>query len=257
MINQMGQGISLHPDFGAGGAWNGFVPTGIAYIVVKGSTPKVPMSFDYAAESNPGPYPIPKNAPIEGGRNSSGDRHVLVVDRDHWKLYETWSSYPQANGSWHAGSGAIFNLTTGALRPKGWTSADAAGLPILPGLVRYDEVYIQKAIKHAIRFTVQHTRRAYVSPARHFASNLTDPSLLPMGARIRLKANYNISGFAPPAQVILKALKKYGLILADNGSNMFMTGTADKRWNDDVLNTLKQVKNTDFEVVKLGALTTN
>ncbi|MDD5274089.1 MAG: hypothetical protein PHU14_15395 [Methylovulum sp.] len=257
LINQMGSGVSLHPDFGADAYWADSKPFGIPYIVVSGTTPKVPMSFTYSSESDPGSYPFPANAPIEGGPNSKGDRHVLVVDQDHWKLYETWNSYPQLDGSWDAGSGAIFDLSSNALRPAGWTSADAAGLPILPGLVRYDEVYLHKAINHAIRFTVAQTRKAYIAPARHFASSNTSTNLLPMGARLRLKASYDISAFAPPAQVILKALKKYGIIVADNGSNMYISGTADARWDDNVLNTLKQVKNTDFEVVKMGPLTTH
>ena len=256
MIKQLGSGVSLHPDFGANAYWADGKPFGIPYRVVSGTTPKVPISFTYSSESDPGPYPFPSDAPIEGGSNSTGDRHVIILDQDHWKLYETWSSYPQADGSWQAGSGAVFNLTSTALRPAGWTSADAAGLPILPGLVRYDEVYLHKAINHAIRFTVAQTRKAYIAPARHFASSNTSPSLLPMGARLRLKANYDISGFSAPAQVILKALKKYGIIVADNGSNMYISGTADSRWDDDVLNTLKQVKNTDFEVVTMGPLTT-
>jgi hypothetical protein len=257
LINQMGTSVSLHPDFGANAYWVDSKPFGIAYIVVSGTTPKVPVTFtQYGNQSDPGPYPIPANAPIEGGPSSNGDRHVIVVDQDHWKLYETWSTYPQGNGSWQAGSGAVFNLTSTALRPAGWTSADAAGLPILPGLVRYDEVYLHKAINHAIRFTVAQTRKAYIAPARHFASNNTSPNLLPMGARLRLKANYDISGYSAPMQVILKAFKKYGLIVADNGSNMYISGTADSRWDDDALNTLKQVKNTDFEVVKMGSMTT-
>jgi hypothetical protein len=257
LINQMGSDISLHPDFGANAYWDDGKPFGIPYIVVSGATPKVPVTFKYASESNPGPYPIPANAPIEGGSTSTGDRHVLVVDQDHWLLYETWNSHPQSNGSWTAGSGAVFNLSSTALRHAGWTSADAAGLPILPGLVRYDEVYIKKAINHALRFTVAQTRRAYVSPARHFASSDTSANLLPMGARLRLKASYDISAFPPPAQIILKALKKYGMLVADNGSNLYLSGTADANWDDDVLNTLKSVKNTDFEVVKMGTLTTN
>ncbi|MDO9104864.1 MAG: hypothetical protein Q7U57_07865 [Methylovulum sp.] len=256
LINQMGANIPLHPDFGANAYWADGKPFGIPYIVVSGMTPKVPVRFTYHDESDPGPYPIPANAPVEGGVNSKGDRHVLVLDQDHWKLYETWSSYQQADGSWDAGSGAVFNLTSNTLRPAGWTSADAAGLPILPGLVRYDEVYIEKAVNHAIRFTVAETRRAYIAPARHFASSNTSPKLLPMGARLRLKANYDISGFSAPAQVILKAMKKYGIMVADNGSNMYFSGTADARWDDDVLNTLKQVRNTDFEVVAMGRLTT-
>ncbi|POZ51749.1 hypothetical protein [Methylovulum psychrotolerans] len=252
LINQMGSGVALHPDFGANAYWADGKPFGIPYVVVSGTTPKVPVSFTYSSESDPGPYPIPANAPIESG----SDRHVLVVDQDHWKLYETWNSYPQANGSWDVGSGAIFDLSSNALRPAGWTSADAAGLPILPGLVRYDEVYLHKAINHAIRFTVAQTRKAYIAPARHFASSNTSTNLLPMGARLRLKASYDISQFSPPAQVILKALKKYGMMVADNGSNMYISGTADDRWDDNILNTLKQVHNTDFEVVKMGAMTT-
>lgn len=256
LINHLGTDTELHPDFGANAYWDDGKPFGIPYLVVTGTEPKVPMRFRYDDESDPGPYPFPADAPIEGGANSKGDRHVLVLDKDRWKLYETWSSYPKTDGSWDAGSGAVFNLKSNKLRPAGWTSADAAGLPILPGLVRYDEVYIQHAINHAIRFTVEDTRRAYIYPARHFASDITSKNALPMGARLRLKANYDISGFEEPAQVILRALKKYGMIVADNGGNLFISGTADERWDDDLLNTLKQVKNTDFEVVKMGKLTT-
>ena len=253
LIRSIGWDTSLHPDFGT--VWNG-APNGIPYDVVAGDTAKVPVRFTYAGESDPGPYPLPPDAPIEGGPNGNGDRHVLVVDRDHWKLYELFNGYPDGMGGWKAGSGAVFDLSSNALRPAGWTSADAAGLPIFPGLVRYDEVVEQKAIRHALRFTVAHTRRAYVSPATHFASASTDPSLPPMGMRVRLKAGYDISGFPPSTQVILRALKTYGMILADNGSNWFISGAPDPRWSDDDLATLKRVKGHDFEVVRMGPLTT-
>jgi len=180
---------------------------------------------------------------------------VIVVDRDNWTLYELYSAYPQSNGSWTAGSGAIFNLASDALRPAGWTSADAAGLPIFPGLVRYDEVSAG-AINHALRFTVQNTRAGYIAPARHFASSNTSVNLPPMGMRIRLKASFDISSYPPEAKVILQALKTYGMILADNGSNLFLSGTADSRWDDTQMNTLKQVTASDFEVVQMGPVTT-
>src|SRR2546423_5858378 len=183
-----------------------------------GTQPGVAVSCDYASESDPGPYPIPPNAPIEGGANASGDRPVLVIDRDAWKLYEMFAAYPQSNGTWHAGAGAVFDLNSNALRPAGWTSADAAGLPIFPGLVRYDEVVERSAITHAIRFTVPSTQRGYVYPARHFASNSSDPALPPMGMRVRLKASVDISAYPPEAKVIAQAMKTYGMILADNGS---------------------------------------
>ncbi|HEY3782963.1 MAG TPA: hypothetical protein VGL56_17915 [Fimbriimonadaceae bacterium] len=253
LIASIGLSTGLHPDFGAN---YGGGPFGIPYIVVAGTQKLVPVSFQYASESDPGPYPIPANAPIEGGASSSGDRHVLVIDRDHWKLYETWSSYPQSNGSWQCGSGALFNLTAGTTRPAGWTSADAAGLPIFPGLVRYDEVSAG-AINHALRFTVQTTRQGYVAPARHFASSNTSTNVPPMGMRVRLKANFNISSFPKDAQVILTALKKYGMMVADNGSNWFISGAPDARWNDNDMNTLKTVQGSNFEVVKMGPVTTN
>jgi hypothetical protein len=178
-----------------------------------------------------------------------------VVDRDDWKLYELFAAYPSGAG-YSAGSGAIFDLSSNALRPAGWTSADAAGLPIFPGLVRYDEVTEGKVIRHALRFTATRTRRAYVSPARHYASSSTDPSLPPMGMRVRLKAGFEISGFPPGARVVLQALKTYGMILADNGSNWYISGTADSRWNDDEMNSLKTLTGNDFEVVKMGLLNT-
>jgi hypothetical protein len=253
LIAAIGASDHLHADFGAN--WDGG-PFGIPYVVVSGSQQRVPVSFEYADESNPGPYPIPSTAPIEGGTASDGDRHVLVVDRDNWKLYELYAAYPKSGGKrWTAGSGAVFNLTTGKARPAGWTSADAAGLPIFPGLVRYDEVNAG-VIKHALRFTVARTRRGYVAPARHFASSNTSADLPPMGMRVRLKANYRISGYPKQARVVLQALKTYGMIVADNGSDWYISGAPDKRWNDDALNTLKQVPGNAFEVVKMGTVTT-
>lgn len=250
-IASIGIDAPLHPDFGT--VWNG-APSGIPYVVVPGTQPKVPIRFEYAGESDPGPYPVPPDAPIEGGPQATGDRHILVVDRDNWKLYELFAAYPEGGG-WRAGSGAIFDLGSNALRPAGWTSADAAGLPIFPGLVRYDEVVEQGEVRHAFRFTVKRTRRAYVDPARHWASASRDPALPPMGLRVRLRADYDISGFPPCARVILTALKRYGMLLADNGGNWFLSGAPDPRWNDEELATLKRVRGRDLEVVKLGPLT--
>lgn len=252
IIANIGATKAFHPDFGAN--WNGG-PFGIPYIVVSGSQAKVPVSFQYADESDPGPYPIPANAPIEGGAGSTGDRHVIVVDRDNGLLYELFYAFPQGNGSWTAGSGAIFDLNSNALRPAGWTSADAAGLPILPGLVRYEEVAAGE-IAHAVRFTVSRTRRAYIPPARHWASSDNSTLRPPMGMRVRLKASFNISTYPASAQVILRALKKYGMIVADNGSDWYVTGTADARWNDAELNTLKQLRGSDFEVVRMTGIVT-
>ena len=254
LIATCGANAQLHPDFGT--TWNGG-PIGIPFVVVKGSQPRVPVTFDYDDESDAGPYPIPRDAPIEGGPSSNGDRHVLIVDSDNWKLYELFDAHPVNGGErWNAGSGAIFDLSSNAMRPAGWTSADAAGLPILPGLVRYDEVVEQKEIRHALRFTCPTTRRAYVSPARHFASSRTDASQPPMGMRVRLKASIDISGYPANVQVILKALKTYGMFLADNGSSFYVSGTHDMRWNDDEIGAIKQLRGRDFEVVKLGPLVT-
>ncbi|HEX8352194.1 MAG TPA: hypothetical protein VF611_04830 [Pyrinomonadaceae bacterium] len=253
LIASIGLNMSLHPDFGT--VWNG-APNGIPYVVVSGSQPKVPITFTaYGDESDPGPYPVPPGAPVEGGPNGTGDRHVIVIDRDNWKLYELYSAYPNGAG-WSAASGAVFDLNSNALRPAGWTSADAAGLPVFPGLVRYDEVFGRREITHALRFTAQRTRRAYVFPARHFASSDTNPNLPPMGMRVRLKASFDVSGYPPAMQVILRALKKYGMILADNGSNWYVSGAPDPRWNDGELNTLKTLKGTDFEVVRMGTVVT-
>jgi hypothetical protein len=252
IIASIGPDKPLHPDFGT--VYQG-VPNGIPYVVVSGKQPKVSVTFGSKDESDPGPYPVPKNAPIEGGPRAKGDRHVLVLDRDHWKLYELFAAFPQGKG-WKAVSGAIFDLKSNKLRPTGWTSADAAGLPILAGLVRYDEVVEQQAVRHALRFTVTKSRRAFVAPATHYASRRTQTNLPPMGMRVRLKANYDISRFPKECRVILTALKKYGMFVADNGGDWFLSGAPDKRWNDDNLNELKKVKGRDFEVVKMGKLVT-
>lgn len=255
LIAGIGLNANLHPDFGT--VWNG-APNGIPYIVVSGSQTRVPINFTaFGSQSDPGPYPVPANAPVEGGPNGTGDRHVIVIDRDNWKLYEMYRAFPINSGaSWNADSAAVFDLNSNALRPAGWTSADAAGLPIFPGLVRYDEVHEQQEIRHAIRFTAQITRRAYVHPARHWASTNTSVDRPPMGMRVRLKASFNISGYSSAMQVILRALKKYGMILADNGSNWFISGAPDPRWNDDELNALKTIKGSNFEVVKMENIVT-
>ena len=252
LIKSIGLNKPLHPDFGTVYRGN---PNGIPYVIVSGDQKKVPITFRYADERDPGPYPVTKDAPIEGGPKSKDDRHVLVLDRDNWKLYELFSAYPDGNG-WKAGSGAIFDLKSNRLRPAGWTSADAAGLPILPGLVRYDEVFEQKKIEHALRFTIERSRRAYVAPATHFASNRTDVNLPPMGMRVRLKADFDIKPFPEEVQVILKALQKYGMFVADNGGDWFLSGAPDPRWSDDNLHTMKKIKGSSFEVVKMGKIVT-
>jgi hypothetical protein len=249
-ITTIGAARTVHPDFGT--VYNG-APNGIPYIVVGGSQPRVAVSFDYADESDPGPYPIPPDAPIEGGPQSNGDRHVLIVDRDNCKLYELFAAYPNPDASWHAGSGAIFDICSDALRPASWTSADAAGLPILPGLVRYEEV-AAGSIDHALRFTAPQTRNAYVWPARHKASSLTGTNYPPMGQRFRLKASVNIASFGPNVQIILRALKKYGMFLADNGSSWFLSGAPDPRWSDDELHQLGLLHGSDFEAVDESSL---
>jgi hypothetical protein len=255
LIASIGLTTGLHADFGT--VFNG-APNGIPYIVVSGSQQTVPMNWTaYGDESDPGPYPVPPDAPIEGGTSSTGDRHVLVIDRDNWKLYELGRAFPVNNGaSWNADCGAVFDLNSDALRPAGWTSADAAGLPIFPGLARYDEVFEQGVITHALRFTVQNSRHAYVAPARHFASSNTSTNLPPMGMRVRLKASVNISGFSPAMQVILRAMKQYGMIVADNGSNWYISGAPDPRWSDSDLHTLSGIKGSDFEVVQMGTIVT-
>jgi hypothetical protein len=252
-IANMNPTKALHPDWGA--LTDNY---GIPYIVVPESQPKVPVVFEYADESDPGPYPIPADAPIEGGAGSGGDMHVLAIQQGTCMLYEMFSSTKDASGAgWHAGSGAIWNLKTGALRPEGWTSADAAGLPIFPGLARADETLELKEIKHALRFTVVNSQKAYIHPATHYASSKTDANLPPMGLRVRLKASFDISKFSAPSQVIFKALKKYGMFVADNGSDWFISGASDNKWTpamDALVADFRGVHGSDFEVVKTGAI---
>ncbi len=258
-ISSIGAATTFHPDFGKPYLDGGkLTPIGIPYVVVTGSQTKVDVTFEYADESDPGPYPIPPDAPIEGvpdwDPDYDGDRHILVLERDNCRLYETYDSWPDGDGAWSAGSGAIFDLNSNELRPAGWTSADAAGLPILPGLVRYDEV-IAGEINHAIRFTASQTRSDYVWPARHEASSLTDPGYPPLGQRFRLKAGFDISGFTNQMQVILRAMKIYGIILADNGSNWYISGTQDERWDNDMLvQGFSQLRGSDFEAVDVSSL---
>ncbi len=249
MIASIGLNTSVHPDFGT--RYNG-APNGIPFAVVGKNTRRVHVHFGYADESDPGPYPLPANVPIEGGPRSTGDRHVIVVNRDTCKLYELFSAYPHNGGlSWTAGSGAIFNLNSNHLRPAGWTSADAAGLPILPGLARYDEAKLG-VIDHALRFTAQRTAPRYVYPARHQAGSCS--SCPPMGLRVRLKAGVDISHLPPQARVVAKALKQYGLILADNGSPWYISGAPNPRWSDDQLHQLGRLSGRDFEVVDTSSL---
>src|SRR5262245_32179845 len=236
-IATIGSGTTVHADFGSG-TYNGG-PIGIPFITVPGTQTKYPATFLYADESDAGPYAVPLDAPIEGGSASNGDRHAIAVDVDNCILYELYRAFPQTS-SWKADSGAIYNLRSNALRPSTWTSADAAGLPIMPGLVRYDEV-ASGEIRHAIRLTVPQTRRAFIWPARHYASSLTDPKYPPMGQRFRLRANFDISSFSPEGQVILRAMKKYGMMLADNGSAWFISGAPDDRWNNSNLSDLRRV----------------
>jgi hypothetical protein len=253
-IAHMSPSTGLHPDFGT--KWEG-AAIGIPYAVVRGTQPKVPIHFTaYGSESDPGPYPIPADAPVEGagGPYADGDRHVLVLDADNKVLYELYHAYKQADGSWNADSGAVFDLKSDALRPDGWTSADAAGLPILPGLARYDEIVGEGVLDHALRFTVGTTQRAHVYPATHDAGGTDDPSYPPMGLRVRLKADFDISGFPPVVQTILKGLKKYGMMVADNGADWYVGGAPDPRWDDDALHALDGVTGRDFEVVDSRAL---
>jgi hypothetical protein len=246
IIDSIGADTGLHPDFGSG-LWGG-APIGIPITTVGAGVPKSRVSFDYADESDPGPYPIPRNVKIEGG----GDRHALIVDSSTCKLYELYALQRSGSG-WHAGSGAIWSLHSNKVRPAGWTSADAAGLPITPGLVRWSEV-ASGHIDHALRFTVERTRRAYIYPARHYASDLTDPNLPPMGLRVRLRADYPITGFPAQARVVLAALKKYGMIVADNGSNWYISGEPNSHWSNDDLHTLRRVPGSAFEVVDTSSL---
>jgi hypothetical protein len=261
LIASIGLSTGLHPDFGSGTYAGALI--GIPYIVVSNAQPDVKIKFTlYGDQSDPGPYPVPADAPIEGykpnGHHFGGDRHVLVIDRDSNRMYEMWRSFPQKNGSWKAGAGAIFHADSDDVRPggqPGWTSADAAGLPIFPGLARYDEAS-GGVIPHALRFTVQATRQAYVPPANHCASSNRSQNLPPMGMRVRLKASYTIPpGFSTETKAILQALKTYGMMVADNGSDWFISGAPDSRWNNDALvGELEQVTGSNFEVVMMNGV---
>jgi hypothetical protein len=243
-VSSIGADDNVHPDFGT--EWEG-APIGIPYVVVDGSTTEVDIVYTaYGDESDPGPFPIPLDAPIEGGPDSDGDRHAIAVDMENCKLYELYRAFPSGD-HFEADSGVMWDLTQNDSHPAGCTSADAAGLPIFPGLVRYDEVVENGVITHALRFTVSRSQRAYVAPATHYASNNTDASLPPMGLRMRMKASYDCSGYSDEAQVVCTAL------LADNGSNWYISGAPDSRWNDDNLGDLKQIPGSAFEAVDTGA----
>ena len=252
IIRNIGMEQTLRADF-ASGLYEGR-PIGIPYTTVSKRQRRVPVSFEFARESDRGRYPIPPNPPIEGGPDSDGDRHVLIVDRDRCRLYELFAAYPLAGGaSWRAGSGAIWNLRSNRLRRRGHTSADAAGLPILPLLARHDEVR-RGEIDHALRFTVPRSRRAFIYPARHFASHENDAGLPAMGQRLRLKASFDISGFPRQSRVVLLALKRYGMIVADNGSPWFISGAPSRGWRNDDLRRLAEVAGRNFEVVNTRPL---
>lgn len=251
-VASIGADTGLHADFGADPAFgneNGF---GIPFVIVGQGQPLANISFEFADESDPGPYPIPDDAPIETG----GDHHILVIDRDAKLLYEVFAAEAAGSLSWTGGSGAIFDLTSNELRPDFFTSADAAGLPIFPGLVRVDEVLDKKEINHALRFTVSQSQRGFIHPATHFASESTDPSLPPMGLRFRLKADFDITPFPEDVQVILTALKKFGMIVADNGSDWFISGAPSPRWNDETIGEIRNVLGSDFEAVDTGPIIT-
>jgi hypothetical protein len=254
-VAHIGTNANVHADLGSG-VWppGSNSPIGIPYVTVGAGQPDVPIQFtSWPGESDPGPYPIPANAPIEGGPASSGDRHVIVVDQAACVLYELFYAFPNGDGSWRAANGARYDLRSNGLRPAGWTSADAAGLPIYAGLVRYDEV-ASGAIRHAIRFTAPQTQSAYVWPARHEASSITDPSYPPMGQRFRLKASFDTSAMSWQARVIADAMKTYGIILADNGSPWYISGAPDGRWDNDVLHELDIIEGSDFEAVDVSSL---
>ena len=250
-VASIGTDDGVKADFGSG-TWEGG-PIGIPITEVDPGQPEFQVTFDYADESDPGPYPIPADASIEGGPSSDGDRHVIALDRNRCRLYELFDATPNGDGSWHAGSGAAYDLRSNALRPAGWTSADAAGLPILPGLVRYEEVAAGR-IDHAVRVTVPATQDAYVWPARHAASDSSDTALPPMGLRLRLRADVDLSGLAPQARVVAEAMRTYGVIVADNGSAWFLSGAPDERWDNDALRTLGSLTGADFEAVDTSPL---
>jgi len=250
LIASIGLDSPVHADFGSG-TWDGG-PIGIPFDVVSRKTRRSRVSFDYADESNRIRYPIPRHVHIEGGPNASGDRHAILVDKSACRLYELYDLRRTGRG-WTAGSGAVWSLRSNHLRPAGWTSADAAGLPMFPGLARWDEVS-RGVIDHALRFTAPETRRAYVYPARHYASSSTDPSLPPMGLRVRLKASVNVSSFPKQARVVLRALQRYGMILADNGSPWYISGAPNRHWSNDDLHSLGRLTGADFEVVDTSSL---
>lgn len=253
-VDTIGRYTGLHADFGSG-EWDGG-PIGIPFVEVGAGQPLVNLRFHpdgWPEQSETGPAPIPPNAPIEGGPSSDGDRHVLVLDRDNCQLYELYRAFPQGNGDWEVMSSAYYDLNSHALRPETWTSADAAGLPIYPGLVTYEEVQSGR-IDHAIRFTAPETQMAYVWPARHYASDLTDPRYPPMGQRFRLKANFDISGYSPQVQVILRAMKEYGIILADNGSAWYISGAPNEAWDNDMLHEWDDIDGDNFEAVDVSSL---
>jgi hypothetical protein len=252
-VASMGADTGLHADFGSG-TYAG-QPIGIPYTVVPAGQRSIRIRFAaYGDESDPGPYPIPFGAPVEGGRRGRGDRHVLVVQEGTCTLYELYRGFPKRRARrWKADSGAVWDLRSNATRPAGWTSADAAGLPILAGLVRFDEIAAGE-IPHALRFTARRTQDAYVWPARHEASSIDDPTVPPMGTRVRLRADYDITGFSPRVQVLLAAFKRYGMILADNGSDWYVSGTSDQRWDNDELHQIDVVTGADFEVVDESGL---
>jgi len=253
LINFIGPGVGLHPDFGSG-EYNGSI-IGIPYQVVDSTQSPVTINFTaYGDESDPGPMPIPLNAPIEGDPNPSGDQHVLILDNANCWLYELYSAQPSGN-SWNAGSAAVWDLTANEQRPYTWTSADAAGLPIFPGLARYDEV-AAGAINHALRFTLQNSMAAFTPPASHWAATSTNANAAPMGMRLRLKASFDISSYSATNQVLLTAMKKYGLIMADNGSNMYVSGDPDSRWDNDDLHNLGGVTASDFDVIEMNPIYT-
>jgi len=253
IVARIGAGAGVHPDFGAG-RWEG-APIGIPVTTVPAGQKKIDISFEYAGESDRGPYPVPADAKIEGGPDSDGDRHVIVWDRAACKVYELYAAYPRGGG-WRAGSGAVFDLRSNKLRPAGWTSADASGLSIFAGLVRYDEVAAGR-IDHAIRVTVPRTRTGYTWPATHSASSATDGDLPQLGQRLRLKASTDTAGLPRQARVVAEAMKCYGVIVTDHGSAWYVSGAPDDRWDNDALRALKDLKGTDFEVVDAAALMTS
>lgn len=250
-IASIGWDRYVHADFGSG-LWEGST-IGIPWTEVDGDQPTVPISFYYEDESDPGPYPIPPNAPIQGGPDSDGDRHVIVVETGSCTLYEVYDAWPQPNGSWESGSGAVWDLSSNAFRPAGWTSSNAAGTPLLPGLVQYDEV-ANDTLDHAIHVTVPATQKSYVWPATHWASYSTNPNLPPMGLWLRLRADFDTSGYSPQVQVIMEAMKKHGVIVTDNGSPWFLSGVPDERWDNDMLRQLRDIKGHDFEALDVSSL---